>query len=110
VTGDEALGYRIGCQQNSITLQLPWNKPLRNSTRCGVSRTALCGLVARVRLILTSVYPCRLHLPQLQDLLGQVSSRDPILLQDERARKTTMTFIHRVHANLSAHEVFKYVQ
>ena len=110
VTGDEALGYRFDCQQNSITLQLPWNKPLRNSTRCGVSRTALSGLVARVRLILTSVYPCRLHLPQLQDLLGQVSSRDPILLQDERARKTTMTFIHRVHANLSAHEVFKYVQ
>ena len=75
-----------------------------------MSRTALSGLVARVRLILTSVYPCRLHLPQLQDLLGQVSSRDPILLQDERALKTTMTFIHRVHANLSAHEVFKYVQ
>ena len=68
VTGDEALGYRFDCQQNSITLQLPWNKPLRNSTRCGVSRTALSGLVARVRLILTSVYPCRLHLPQLQDI------------------------------------------
>ena len=32
VTGDEALGYRIDCQQNSITLQLPWNKPLRNSS------------------------------------------------------------------------------
>jgi len=110
VTGDEALGYRIGCQQNSITLQLPWNKPLRNSTRCGVSRTALCGLVARVRLILTSVYPCRLHLPQLQDLLGLAPSRDPILLQDERARKTIMTVIHKVHANLCAHEVFKYVQ
>ena len=24
VTGDEALGYRMDCLQNSITLQLPW--------------------------------------------------------------------------------------
>ena len=110
VTGDEALGYAIDCLQNSITLQLPWNKPLRSSTRCGISRTALSGLVARVRLILTGVYPSRLHLPQIQDLLGPVSSRDPTLLQDERARKTIMTVIHKVHVNLRAREVFKYVQ
>jgi hypothetical protein len=110
VTGDEALGDRIDCNQNSITLQLPWNKPLRSSTRCGVSRTALSGLVARVRLILTSVYPRQLQLPQIQDLLGLVSTRDPTLLQDDRARKTIMTVIHKVHVNLRAHEVFKYVQ
>ena len=110
VTGDEALGDRIDCNQNSITLQLPWNKPLRSSTRCVVSRTALSGLVARVRLILTSVYPRQLQLPQIQDLLGLVSTRDPTLLQDDRARKTIMTVIHKVHVNLRAHEVFKYVQ
>ena len=108
VPGDEALGYKIDCLQHTITLQLPWNEPLRHSSGCGVSRTALSGLIARIRLILTGVYPQHLHLPQIQDLIGLISSRDSALVTTDSARKTIMTVIHQVHPHLQARDVFRF--
>lgn len=109
VFGAEALGYKIDCRQHAITLQLPWDKPLRHSSGCGISRTALRGLIARIRLILTGVHPPYLHrLPQIQDLIGLVSSRDSALVSTDSARKTIMTVIHQVHPDLQARDVFRF--
>ena len=62
VPGTEALGYHIDTHQQTITLQLPWNKALRTTRGHSVTQTILSGLLARIRLILTNTYPPSLRL------------------------------------------------
>ena len=56
VAGQEALGFHLDTLQQTITLELPWNKPLRSIRSASTSRAILSGLCARLRLIRFHVF------------------------------------------------------
>ena len=87
VEGDEALGFSISLPQRSITMILPWKKSLRSTRSAGPSGQVLSGLLARIRLICTNVFPARLRLAQIQDLLGLMFTRDPALFAPTNRRQ-----------------------
>ena len=63
VEGDEALGF-------FYFIATTWEKSLRSTRSAGPSGQILSGLLARIRLICSNVFPARLRLAQIQDLLG----------------------------------------
>lgn len=108
VPGTEALGYHIDTHQQTITLQLPWNKALRTTRGHSVTQTILSGLLARIRLILTNTYPPSLRLSQIQDLLGLMSMRDPQLLTSTTVRSSIVALVNRYCPETTSHDLFRY--
>lgn len=108
VPGNEALGYHIDTHQQTITLQLPWNKALRTTRGHSVTQTILSGLLARIRLILTNAYPPSLRLSQIQDLLGLMSMRDPQLLTSTTVRNSIIALVNRYCPENTSHDLFRY--
>ena len=106
--GNEALGYHIDTHQQTITLQLPWNKALRTTIGHSVTQTILSGLLARIRLILTNTYPPSLRSSQIQDLLGLMSMRDPQLLTSTTVRSSIVALVNRYCPETTSHDLFRY--
>ena len=82
VAGQEALGFHIDTSQQTVTLELPWNKPLRSTRSASTSRAILSGLYARLRLIRFHVFPANIQLHQVQDFLGLMYQRIPDFFTD----------------------------
>ena len=70
VQTDEALGFRMCCQQRAITYIQPVARALRSPASSGPSQHVLTGFTARARIILRSTWPRSLICPQFQDLIS----------------------------------------
>ena len=90
VAGQEALGFHLDTLQQTITLELPWNKPLRSMRSASTSRAILSGLCARLRPIRFHVFPAKIQLDQVQDFLGLMYQRIPEFFTD-----ANICLIHR---------------
>ena len=76
-------------------MTLPWEKSLRSTRSAGPSGQVLSGLLARIRLICNNVFPARLRLAQIQDLLGLMFARDPALFTPTNRRQIRRV-LHRL--------------
>ena len=105
VEGDEALGFSISLPQRSITMILPWKKSLRSTRSAGPSGQVLSGLLARIRLICTNVFPARLRLAQIQDLLGLMFTRNSALFTSTNRRQIRHV-LHRLISQFHQYDFF----
>ena len=109
VSGLEVLGFTIDPHQQSVTFIQPWNKTMRSVNSSGPSRALKAGILARLRLILNNVWPVTARYAQIQDFIGLMASKCPILFQSANFKCEIVHLCRKYRCSLTQDQILAFL-